>query len=126
MIALAGGSPAVVTAAFLAAYNAVHLRLRVSGLRVGLASGLSVADGIRSMELPRWAERIRVGGVILLGLVLGLLLGGAVAKPELGFGWVAATIIFFLAGLVGGELIRRWGPELLVFLVLVGSWLAPL
>jgi len=124
-IALVGGSPALVTIGFLLAYNLVHFALRVRGLRVGLESGLSVATGIRGMALPTWTERIRTGGVILLGFALGLLGGRAALIPGLGPLGVAGGVLLFLGGLSGGDRVRRWVPELLLILILLGTWFAP-
>jgi PTS system mannose-specific IID component len=124
-VALLGGEPGVVLATFLVTYNAVHLALRVRGIRVGSESGLEVAAGVRGMSLPAWTERIRAVGVLLLGLALGLLLGRGAAVPELGPAWVAGALVLFLAGLSGGDLVRRWGPELLFLLILAGTRIPP-
>jgi hypothetical protein len=95
------------------------------GLAVGADSGLNVAAGIRGMELPAWTERIRLVGVLLLGLAFGLLMGRGANDLPGGPAWVTGALVLFLAGLLSGDPLRRWGPALLLVLVLVGWWFVP-
>lgn len=115
---LAGIAPLLVIGGVLVLYNGVHLALRLKGLRVGLELGLRVATGIRAMRLPLWAERIRGVGVLLVGLLLGMLWGRGGESLGWSSGWLLGAAGLVLAGLAAGERLRRWGPVLLVGLVL--------
>jgi hypothetical protein len=125
LLAISGASPALVVGVFLVGYNAGHLALRARGLRVGVEHGLQVAAGIRAMGLSSWTERIRSLGVLLVGLALGFLLSRGAGGLPWGPAWIAGALALLSAGLSGGELARRWGPELLILLLLVGSWFEP-
>lgn len=67
--------------AFLLAYNALHLWLRVWGLRVGLRDGLAVGKALRDAPFQRLGERASDAGAFLAGLAGILALGSTSRGP---------------------------------------------
>jgi PTS system mannose-specific IID component len=120
---LAGAAWWVGAAVFLTVYNALHLPLRVWGLRVGVRTGLEVGRVLRDAPLQRIAGRAADAGALLCGF--------AAVLPLAPLGWgplgvlpVAATVALGLwlglaarrafAGIVGAA----WAIALLL------SWIA--
>ncbi|HET6231127.1 MAG TPA: PTS system mannose/fructose/sorbose family transporter subunit IID [Longimicrobiaceae bacterium] len=67
-------------AAFLLAYNALHLPLRAWGLRLGLRDGINVGRALREAPLQRLGDRAADAGAVLSGLGAVLAFGGAGAR----------------------------------------------
>ena len=68
-------------AAFLLTYNALHLWLRVWGLRVGLREGLGVGKALREAPFERLGERASDAGALLAGAASVLAIGYAFQAP---------------------------------------------
>ncbi len=77
----AGAAWWVGVAAFLIAHNALHLWLRVWGLRVGLRDGLAVAKALRESPLQRLGERASAAGAALAGFAAVVLAAGPAEGP---------------------------------------------
>ena len=71
----------IAVAVFLVVYNALHLALRVWGLRIGLANGLQVASVLRNAPLQPLATRAADAGALLAGLAVALFIGAGSADP---------------------------------------------
>ena len=102
---------------FLAAFNTLHLTLRLWGLRIGLANGLQVARALREAPLQAWGQRLLDAGALLAGMAVSLAAtrGGA-------FGW--QTGLLAACALLGWWL----GPRArrVAWAVLAVGWLAAL
>ncbi len=121
---LLGAGPGTVLVLFVAAWNVVHLVLRLRAAVLGVGMGLRVAEGIRALRLPLHTERIAATGVLLLGFVGGGLLARG-APPHEGFPiGIAGMGLFFLAGWIGGAALGRRAPLLLLFLAAMATWRA--
>lgn len=81
VLLLAGAAWWVAVATFLAVYNALHLMLRVWGLRVGLENGIQVAGAMRSVPLQAIASRAADAGALLAGVAVALFLGAGAGDP---------------------------------------------
>ncbi|HEX2095045.1 MAG TPA: PTS system mannose/fructose/sorbose family transporter subunit IID [Longimicrobiaceae bacterium] len=100
-------------AAFLVAYNALHLWLRAWGLRTGLQEGLAVGRALREAPFQRLGDRASDAGAFLAGLSCVLAIGYAFREAgEYGLGALAVA-----AGLWLGLRIR-----IAVWAVLVVVW----
>jgi PTS system mannose-specific IID component len=119
-MALFGFSPAIVVIGFLALYNVLHIWVRLQGVRMGVKSGVRIGEGVRRLEIPRWAERIRTVGVLVLGLISGVLLmqGGGLPDPAplLAMGGGLALAL----GWILGEAVHRWIPAVFFLLIACG------
>jgi PTS system mannose-specific IID component len=92
----AGAAWWVGAAVFLVAHNALHLWLRVWGLRTGLRDGLMVARALREAPLERLGERAADAGAALAGFAAVLLAGGVAsgtAELALAAGAVAVGLV---------------------------------
>ncbi len=121
--ALLLGLPPFPTAAlFLLLFNAVHLPLRIWGIRVGMRAGIGVAALIQAARLGHWGERSRALGVFLSGLVGGLLAVRGwweLPLPEPGsLGWVGGGVGALLAGVAWGRSLPVWVPGVVTLLLL--------
>ncbi|HSJ63076.1 MAG TPA: PTS system mannose/fructose/sorbose family transporter subunit IID [Gemmatimonadaceae bacterium] len=99
-----GATPGAVLLIFLALYNVGHLGLRAWGLRAGWRSGLKVAGALGAAPLRQGPIYLARGVAFVAGLVLPLLLAGAVGPGRLP---LAATILVALA--IGATLVRLQG-----------------
>jgi PTS system mannose-specific IID component len=93
---LAGAAWWVGAAAFLLAYNALHLWLRAWGVRVGMREGLQVARALRDAPFERLGERGRDAGAVLAGFAAVLMVGRFAVGPAdyvLGAAAVAAGVL---------------------------------
>jgi len=106
-----------VVATYLGLYNALHLALRVWGLRVGLEEGKGVARRLADADINGWVARLQPVLALLIGLLCGVLLGGVGGLVESGVGWALFAGAAFLAGLVLGH--RAWRPAAVVTVVAV-------
>lgn len=85
--------------AFLVVYNALHLTIRVLGLRMGSRAGLELGRVLRDVPIQSLADRAAQFGSILAGIAIVLaarpvttdltLLGAAAAAAA--FGWLLGT-----------------------------------
>jgi mannose PTS system EIID component len=88
---------------YLVCYNALHLWLRVWGLRLGWQEGLGVARLLREAPLGVWGRRAVNSGLVLAGLCTALAVGRAGTElTEVGIAVAAAV-----AGAALGLRIRR-------------------
>ena len=115
-----GTPPGVVVIGLLLVYNGLHLFLRAWGLRVGLACGIEVAPALGAARLPARSERLASLGVLILGVLAGLGMAGALRGETLGPLWAAGGGLLFLAGLTRWEGVRPWAPFLVFGLLLLG------
>jgi PTS system mannose-specific IID component len=86
--ALLFGWPALVVT--LAAYNAIHLAIRVGLFRAGYRGGDAVVASVARLSLPLVAERLRVAGAALCGLCATVLALRAHGLPRMGAATTAA------------------------------------
>lgn len=115
------GAPApLIVAALLLTYNAVHLGVRVWGVRAGWAEGVEVGRALGAARFPVWAERIGRGGVLVLGLLLGLLLVEGLQVRGWGLLWLAGAAASLAVGFRGGVSAGRHGSALVLVLILGG------
>ena len=112
-----GAPPALVVAGVLLVYNGLHIFLRVWGLRVGLAHGTGLASALGAARLPARSERLAALGVLILGVLAGLAVVGALGKGVPGGVWAGAGALLVLAGIRGGATIRPWARILVLGLV---------
>ena len=126
LLASVGVRPAIVVTLFLVLYNAPHLALRAWGLAAGLKFGIGVGRAIESAQLSRISERVRSGGVLVVGSLLGVLGQRSLSPSGPGAFWVLGAAIFLLAGVVSGERLRRWAPTMLLCIVSFGLLAAPI
>ncbi|MGD2151961.1 MAG: PTS system mannose/fructose/sorbose family transporter subunit IID [Gemmatimonadales bacterium] len=118
LIFLLGAPWWVAVAAFLVSYNAVHLWLRIWGVRLGWREGREVGRALTGSPLRRLPDRLTiplavVGGAVvpLMGLALG---GGAGIGP-------LSTIGVALALAIAGYVRPRLAGRLAVLGLFVGS-----
>jgi mannose PTS system EIID component len=109
-----------VVAGLLVLYNAVHLGLRVWGIRAGWEHGLHVGRALGAARFPLWAERIGRGGVLVLGALLGLGLVRGAGVPGWGPFWLVGVLVLLGVGLRRGGRAGRRGPALLLALIVGG------
>jgi len=106
------GSPLLGACVFLAVYNVGHVGLRVWGFSLGLREGPRVGQRLQAAGLPLWTERVRSGGVLLLGVAVGLILARPGGLGAAGGAWVGVGAGTFAIGLLGGH--RFWRPTAVV------------
>jgi len=123
LMALLGAHPLWVMTFFLVTWNSVHLAIRLRSAVAGLEGGFRVPEGIRSLELPRWTERMGAVGVLLLGLAGGVLVARGMAGPAEPVLWIPLAVILLCVGLLGGAGMRRWIPGLAFLLVIAATWM---
>lgn len=118
VLLLAGVAWWVALTAFLVVYNALHIWMRVAGLRIGLESGMGVAAKLRDAPLQKLIEAASRVASLLVGVGVVLAAGSAGVDPltlalcsgatALGF-WLGlrtrAVMIAILVALVATSLI---------------------
>jgi PTS system mannose-specific IID component len=95
LIFLLGAPWWVAVAVFLAAYNAVHLWLRVWGLRLGWREGREVGRALMGSPLRRLPDRLTIPLAVVSGAVVPLValaLGGAAGVGPLSTIGIALTL----------------------------------
>jgi PTS system mannose-specific IID component len=119
---LAGVSWWIAVGAFLVAYNALHLWMRVWGLDAGLRDGLAVARALREAPFERLGERAADAGAVLSGLSAVLALGWGGVRG----GWVYAVVgaAALAAGIALGPRVRWVAALGLTALLVAGVVLA--
>jgi mannose PTS system EIID component len=119
---LAGAGWWIAVAAFLIAYNALHLWMRRWGLEAGLRDGVGVARALRDAPFERLGERAADAGAGLAGFsaVLALGWGGT------GTGWMYALVgaAALAAGIALGPRVRWVAALGLTALLVAGVVLA--
>ncbi|MXX78152.1 MAG: PTS system mannose/fructose/sorbose family transporter subunit IID [Gemmatimonadales bacterium] len=86
--------------AFLVAYNAGHLALRIWGLRCGWKSGRTVASALKRVPLRRLERALVAANQVLIGVLAALLIGqlpGAGQLPWRDGGAVIVALMGYLA-----------------------------
>ena len=107
------GVPGWVAAAFfLILYNTGHVGLRIWGFRAGLLAGRDVAGRLAAARFTLWTQRLRSWGVLVLGVLVGALLGGAGGLGDAGALWTALATVGFVLGLSVGH--HVWRPAAVV------------
>ena len=117
---LLGAPPVPVVAGVLLVYNGLHIFLRVWGLRVGLARGTDVAPVLAAARLPARSERLAALGVLILGVLAGMAVVGALGSGASGGVWTGSGALLVLAGIRAGAAIRPWVCILVLGLVFAG------
>lgn len=113
---LAGAPWWLAVGTLLVAYNALHLFLRVWGLRVGLRHGLQVGKTLRDAPLQAVGERAADVGAVLAGFAAVLALGAAGTH---GWEWGAAPLVL-AAGAALGFRLRRAAAALFALALAAG------
>jgi PTS system mannose-specific IID component len=98
--ALVLGWPAIVVA--VAAYNVVHLVLRVKLFRAGYRDGDAIVSDISRLNLPLAAERLRAGGAALCGVAAAVVAARGVSAD----GQAAGALVAVAAALGYAALAR--------------------
>jgi PTS system mannose-specific IID component len=119
---LAGVSWWIAVGAFLVAYNALHLWMRVWGLHAGLRDGVQVARALREAPFERLGERAADAGAVLSGFSAVLALGWGGVRG----GWVYAAVgaLALAAGIALGPRVRWVAAVGLTALLVAGVVLA--
>ena len=112
----------VAVGAFLVAYNALHLWMRVWGLDAGLRDGVQVARALREAPFERLGERAADAGAVLSGFAAVLALGWGGVRG----GWAYAVVgaLALAAGLALGPRVRWVAAVGLTALLVAGVVLA--
>lgn len=90
VLGLLSQRPVLVVGGFLVAYNVGHLALRLLAFRIGWEHGSQVGEALRRLALPRKAEALAAGGVLLAGVLVGVL--AAEGWREGLWGWIALAL----------------------------------
>ncbi len=127
MLAVAGywlGAPGWAAATgFLILYNMGHVGLRVWGFRTGLEAGRAVGGRLAAAQLSLWTDRLRSSGVLVLGVLVGALLGGAGGLGDAGILWTALAALGFILGLSVGHQVWRPAAVLAVAAIaILATW----
>jgi len=117
-LGLLGAAPAIVLAVFVVGFNAIHIGLRVWGLRLGWRHGLGAGEAVLHSGLRAFASRAGQGAAGMLGVVVGLIV--VTAAPTLGARgvWMAALVGAVLVGYRFGSAAARVGAVSLLGLLL--------
>ncbi len=119
---LAGVSWWIAVAAFLVAYNALHLWMRTWGLRVGLRDGVGVGRALREAPFERLGERAADAGAVLSGFAAVLALGWGGVQVSWTYALVGAAAL--AAGIALGPRVRWVAALGLTALLVAGVVLA--
>jgi PTS system mannose-specific IID component len=101
---LAGTGWWIAVAAFLVAYNALHLWMRRWGLDAGLRDGVQVARALREAPFERLGERAADAGAALAGFCAVLALGWGGVRVSWTYALVGALAL--AAGIALGPRVR--------------------
>lgn len=92
--------------AYLIAYNAGHIALRLYSFRLGLTYGKRVGEELKKSPLHRVHTLLDSGGAFLIGLLLPLTVANPIFPGWGGALWTAALIVAAALGLVFGGRVR--------------------
>ncbi|HEX8693680.1 MAG TPA: PTS system mannose/fructose/sorbose family transporter subunit IID [Longimicrobium sp.] len=110
-------------AAFLLAFNALHLYLRGWGLRAGLEQGLEVGRVLRAFPFQRLGDRAASAGAAFAGAAAVLAIGNTVPNVPGWPGWVIGAAAAAL-GVALGRRVRAVAAAALLAVLLAGLVLA--
>jgi mannose/fructose/N-acetylgalactosamine-specific phosphotransferase system component IID len=105
--------------AFLLAYNALHLWLRVWGLSAGLRDGLAIGKTLREAPFERLGDHARSVGALLAGMAAVLAAGGFGDPPSTLPGWALGAGAAVL-GIVLGRRVRAAAAAVLLAVLVAG------
>lgn len=111
----------VAVLAFLLAYNALHLWMRVWGLNAGWRDGLQVARALREAPFERLGDRAGDAGAVLSGFAAVLAIGWG---GERGIPYAAVGALALAAGIMLGPRVRWVAAVALTAILLAGVALA--
>jgi len=115
-ILLAGAPWWLAIGVFLLVYNALHLSLRVIGLRIGTTSGLAVGRLLRDAPLQPFIQRASQIASVLVGAALALNAASVALEPFA----LAASAVTIAVGFWVGQQIRRFTTLLLAAVAAAG------
>lgn len=119
-LVLAGAAWWVGALAFLVVFNALHLWMRVWGLRIGLRDGLQIGRTLKGVPFPRMGDRAAQAGALLAGFAAALAATGRGSRPwEWGVAAAAA-----LLGIALGPRVRPAAAAAMVLALVAGLVLA--
>jgi mannose/fructose/N-acetylgalactosamine-specific phosphotransferase system component IID len=107
--------------AFLLAYNALHLWMRVWGLNAGWRDGLQVARALREAPFERLGDRAGDAGALLSGFAAVLAIGWG---GERGIPYAAVGALALAAGIMLGPRVRWVAAVALTAILVAGVALA--
>ncbi|HEX8245843.1 MAG TPA: PTS system mannose/fructose/sorbose family transporter subunit IID, partial [Longimicrobium sp.] len=114
---LAGAGWWIAVAAFLVAYNALHLWMRAWGLDAGWREGLQVARTLREAPFERLGERAGDAGAVLSGFSAVLAVGWG---GDHGWPYAVLGLASLVAGIALGPRIRWVAAAALTALLVAG------
>ncbi len=118
---LAGAGWWIAVLAFLIAYNALHLWMRVWGLNAGWRDGLQVARALREAPFERLGDRAGDAGAVLSGFAAVLAIGWG---GEPGIPYAAVGALALAAGIMLGPRVRWVAAVALTAILVAGVALA--
>jgi PTS system mannose-specific IID component len=118
---LAGTGWWIAVLAFLVAYNALHLWMRVWGLDAGWRDGLQVARALREAPFERLGDRAGDAGAVLSGFAAVLAIGWG---GERGIPYAAVGALALAAGIMLGPRVRWVAAVALTAILVAGVALA--
>ena len=119
-LVLAGAAWWVGALAFLLVFNALHLWLRVLGLRAGLRDGLQIGATLRSWPFQPLGDRAAQVGSALAGFAAALAVAAPGSRP---WEWGAGVVVAFL-GIVLGPRVRPAAAAAMLVALVAGLVLA--
>jgi len=118
-LVLAGAAWWVGALAFLLVFNALHLWMRVWGLRIGLRDGLQIGRTLKGVPFPQLGDRAAQAGALLAGFAAALAATGRGSRPwEWGAALAVAALGIALGPRVRGAAALAMGLALAAGLVL--------
>ncbi len=85
-----GAPPWLAVLTFLVPYNVGHLALRIWAFRTGYREGRDVGRALRTADLPGLADRLTLAGCVMLGILFGVLVAGAIRHSANGVFFASA------------------------------------
>lgn len=119
-LVLAGAAWWVGALAFLLVFNALHLWMRVWGLRTGLRDGLQIGATLRSAPFQAMGDRAAQAGSALAGFAAALAVAQPGSRP---WEWGAGAVVAFL-GIVLGPRVRPVAAGVMLLALVAGLVLA--
>lgn len=119
-LVLAGAAWWVGALAFLLVFNALHLWMRVWGLRAGLRDGLQIGATLRSAPFQAMGDRAAQVGSALAGFAAALAVAAPGSRP---WEWAAGVAVALL-GIVLGPRVRPAAAAAMLIALVAGLVLA--